>query len=50
MDDLFLVQHLQAPQKGVGEAADEGQAEALEVVFFYQLIQVHPVNGNKECL
>lgn len=46
MDDLLLVQHLQTPQESVGEAADERQAEALEVVFFYQLVQVHP--GTKD--
>ena len=43
VDDLLPVQHLQAPEQSVGEAADEGEAEALEVVFFDELIQVHPV-------
>lgn len=42
MDYLFPVQHLQAPEKSVGEAADESETEALEVVFFDELVQVHP--------
>lgn len=41
MDDLLPVQHLQAPQQSMGEATDERQAEALEVVFFDELVQVH---------
>lgn len=44
MDDLLPVQHLQAPQERVGEAADERQAEALEVVLFDELVQVHSGN------
>ena len=42
VDYLFPVQHLQAPEKSVGEAADESETEALEVVFFDELVQVHP--------
>lgn len=41
MDDLLPVQHLQAPQESVGEATDEREAKALEVVFFDELVQVH---------
>ena len=40
VDDLFPVQHLQAFEQGVGEASDQGQTEALEVVLLDQLIQV----------
>lgn len=47
MDDLLSVQHLQAPEESMGEPADESDAEALEVVFFDQLIQVHPVEWHK---
>lgn len=42
MDYFLPVQHLQAPEKRVSETTDEGEAEALEVVFFNELIQVHP--------
>ena len=41
VDYLLPVQHLQAPEESVGEAADESEAEALEVVFFDELVQVH---------
>lgn len=47
MDDLLPVQHLQAPQESVGEATDESEAEALEVVFFDELVQVHSENTRK---
>lgn len=47
MDDLLPVQHLQAPEESVGESTDESEAEALEVVFFYELVQVHPDERNK---
>lgn len=47
VDDLLPVQHLQAPQESVGEATDESEAEALEVVFFDELVQVHPENTRK---
>lgn len=47
VDDLLPVQHLQAAQQGVGEPPDQRQAEALEVVFFDQLIKVHPVRRDK---
>lgn len=43
MDNLLPVQHLQAPEKSVGEPTDKSKTEALEVVFFDQLVQVHPV-------
>lgn len=42
VDYLLPVQHLQAPQKCMSETPDKGEAEALEVVFFYELVQVHP--------
>lgn len=42
VDDFLPVQHLQAPQEGVSESTDESQTEALEVVFFDELVQVHP--------
>lgn len=38
VDYLLPVQHLQAPEKSVGEATDERKTEALEVVFFDELI------------
>lgn len=47
MDDLLPVQHLQAPQERVGEATDESEAEALEVVFFDELVQVHSENERR---
>lgn len=43
VDYLLPVQHLQAPEQRMSEATDECQAEALEVVFFYELVQVYPV-------
>ena len=46
VDYLLPVQHLKAPQESMGEAADQSDTEALEVVFFYQLIQVHPEERN----
>lgn len=42
MDYLLPVQHLQAPEKRMSETPDKGEAEALEVVFFNELVQVHP--------
>lgn len=51
MDNLLPVQHLQAPKKSMGKPTDEGETEALEVVFFDELIQVHPVEGSKmQCM
>lgn len=47
VDDLLPVQHLQAPQERVGEATDESEAEALEVVFFDELVQVHSENKSR---
>ncbi len=47
MDNLLPVQHLQAPEKSMGEATDESETEALEVVFFDELVQVHPDEKNK---
>lgn len=38
VDDLLPVQHLQAPEKSMGEPTDESEAEALEVVFFDELV------------
>lgn len=38
MDNLLSVKHLQAPEKSMGEATNEGNTEALEVVFFDELI------------
>lgn len=46
--DLLSVEHLQAPEQSVGEAADESHTEALEVVLFDQLIQVHPDKRNEQ--
>lgn len=46
VDDLFSVQHLQALEQRVGEASDQGQTEALEVVLLDQFIQVN--SGNEE--
>lgn len=48
VDDLLPVQHLQAPQERVGEATDESEAEALEVVFFDELVQVHSENARAQ--
>lgn len=48
VDDLLPVQHLQAPQESVGEATDEREAEALEVVFFDELVQVHSENKRRQ--
>lgn len=42
MDNLLPVQHLQAPQKSMGEPTNESETKALEVVFFDELVQVHP--------
>lgn len=42
VNNLLSAQHLQALEKSMGEATDESEAEALEVVFFDELIQVHP--------
>lgn len=47
MDNLLPVQHLQAPQKSMGEPTDESETEALEVVFFDELVQVHPEERKK---
>lgn len=47
MDYLLPVQHLQAPEKSMGEATDKSETEALEVVFFDELVQVHPDERNK---
>lgn len=47
VDNLLPVQHLQAPEQSMGEATDESQTEALEVVFFYELVQVHPEERHK---
>lgn len=41
MDDLLFVQHLQALEEGVGKAAHQDLAEALEVVLFDEFVQVH---------
>jgi len=53
VDDVLGVQHLQAAQQRVGEAADQSHAEALEVVLLDQLVQVHPVThaggGGRGC-
>lgn len=48
MYDLLSVEHLQAPEQSVGEATDESHTEALEVVLFDQLIQVHPDKRNEQ--
>ena len=42
VDDLLLVEHLQAAQQSVGEASDQSHREALEVVLLDQLVQVDP--------
>lgn len=46
VDYLLPVQHLQAPEESVGKPADEGETEALEVIFFDELVQVDPVRRN----
>lgn len=48
MDYLLPVQHLQAPEESVGKPADEGETEALEVIFLDQLVQVDPVRRNND--
>lgn len=47
MDNLLPVQHLQAPEESMGKPTDESETEALEVVFFDELVQVHPDKRNK---
>lgn len=47
VDDLLPVQHLQTPEKRVGEATNQSQAEALEVVLFDELVQVDPGKPDK---
>ena len=49
VDDAFLLQEFEALEEGVGEPADEGDTEALEVVLLDQLVQVHPVNKRNNC-
>lgn len=48
VDDLLSVQHLQTSEKSVREATDESQTEALEVVFFDELVQVHPARDKEQ--
>ena len=49
VDDAFLLEELQTLEEGIGEPADEGDTEALEVVLLDQLVQVHPVNKHDNC-
>lgn len=48
VDYLFPVQHLQALEKCMSKATDESETEALEVVFFDELIQVNSVKRDKQ--
>ena len=49
VDDAFLLEEFEALEEGIGEPADEGDTEALEVILLDQLIQVHPVNKHDNC-
>jgi hypothetical protein len=48
VNDLLLIQHLQALEQGAGETTDQGQTEALEVVLLDQLIQVDSIRTQKD--
>ena len=50
MDYLFPVQHLQTLEKRMSKSTDESETEALEVVFFDELIQVNSVKGDKQVM
>lgn len=41
MDDTVLVQRIKTLEDGVGELPDQREAEALELVLFDELVEVH---------
>lgn len=50
MNDLLLMQHLQALEQGVGETTNQGQTEALEIVLLDQLIKVDSIRRHKDTI
>lgn len=41
VDDAVLVQRVETLEDGMGELPDQREAEALELVLLYELVQVH---------
>jgi hypothetical protein len=50
VNDLLLMQHLQALEQGVGETTNQGQTEALEVVLLNQFIKVDSIRRRKDTI
>lgn len=50
VNDLLLMQHLQALEQGVGETTNQGQTEALEIVLLDQLIKVDSIRRHKDTI